>query len=79
MHHLDFDFAEATSLLNSSEWLFLKKNAVVDNLSLRCGFSEKPVGIQFSILEIQFYVSEHGGFVPLVDDGSTIVHVLGVV
>lgn len=79
LHHFDFDFIKGMSTLYSSEWLFLKNDSVVDDVLLRCSIPENPIGSLFSICEIQFFVSDRDGFVPLPDDGGKVVHVLRVI
>ena len=78
LHHLYFDFTDGMSQLCSSDWLFLKDDSRIKNFLLPCSFPEKSIGIRFSILEIRFYASAHGGFVSSAG-GTNIVHVLRVV
>lgn len=78
LHHLDFDFTDGDSLLDSSAPLFLRGGSAIENFQIANPYPAEPKGVLFSILEVQFYVSDDGGFVPLVDDSTKIVHVLGV-
>lgn len=78
LHHLDFDFSDGESKLISSDWAFFKEDSVIDSFLLPCEFTVEQKGIRFSILEIQFYVSENASLIPVQDDTTKLISIINV-
>jgi len=78
LHNLEFDFTNCNHQLISSDWTFYNEPSLPNALTLTLPKFDFRSGILFTLLEVQFYISEEGSYVPLEDDRSKLVQVVGL-
>ena len=78
VHRLGFDFTDGVSQLDSTDWLFHGNTSLPETVVLDYPLNTPQKGVVFTILEVQFYSYEEGSYVPMGDDRSKQVLVVGV-
>lgn len=78
MHRLGFDFTNGVSQMESTDCLFYGNSSLPETVALDFPVNAPQKGVVFTILEVQFYVYEDGSYVPMGDDRSKQVLVVGV-
>lgn len=73
---LAFDFDTKASFLSESKKHFFNATTLPDLIELEVPKMEHTNGVLFTILVVEFYIQEDGGYVPLVDDGSKVVMIV---
>lgn len=73
----EFDFETCAPFLQEGEKQFFNKDTLPVAIELVVPKLAPTVGVLFSILEVQFYVESDGAYVPVVDDRSKVVVVVG--
>jgi len=73
---LVFDFDTKSSSLSESKKHFFNATTFPDLVDFAVPEMEHTSGVFFTILMVEFYIQEDGGYVPLVDDSSKVVMIV---
>ena len=73
---LVFDFDTKASSLSESKKHFFNAITLPDLIELEVPKMEHTNGVLFTILVVEFYIQEDGGYVPLVNDGNKVVMIV---
>lgn len=74
---LEFDFATLSSRLVCGDWLFYGIESLPQNVDFLVSDDKQLLQFKFVLLEMQFHDAAHGSFLPLVNDRSKAVVLLG--
>lgn len=69
-------FDTKASSLSECKKHFFNATTLPDLIELEVPKMEHTNGVLFTILVVEFYIQEDGGYVPLVDDGSKVVMIV---
>ena len=78
VHNLVFNFTTENYELLNSDWVFERKTTLPETLGLTLPSLPNTEGTLITLLETQFYKATKKGFVPMEDDRSKSVLVVGV-
>ena len=79
VHDLEFDFRSCNHQLEGEDWSFYSKQGLPEDVVLALPKLDAQSGVVFTLLEVEFYVFEDGSYVPVADDRSKQVLVVGCV
>jgi hypothetical protein len=77
-HQLVFDFVTGASVLESGGWVLESEFSLRNTISLSLPNQPNAIGVVLSLLEIQFYHYKAGTYIPLADDVSKSLIVVGL-